>query len=56
VLFDQQSAEAIRWAVERFEAGAETFSPVACRANAMRFAPERFRAELRQYVEGQLAG
>lgn len=56
VLFDQQSAEAIRSAVERFEVGAEAFSPAACRANAMRFAPERFRAELRQYVEGQLPG
>jgi glycosyltransferase involved in cell wall biosynthesis len=56
VLFDQQSAEAIRLAVEQFESEAEGFSPAACRANAMRFAPERFRAELRQYVERQLAG
>ena len=55
VLFDQQSASAIRSAVEQFELEAGAFSPAACRNNAMRFAPERFRAELRQYVERQLA-
>jgi glycosyltransferase involved in cell wall biosynthesis len=55
VLFDQQTADAIRSAVERFEERAETFDPAACRANAMRFTPERFRTELRQYVETQLA-
>jgi glycosyltransferase involved in cell wall biosynthesis len=55
VLFDQQTAGAIRSAVDRFEERVEAFDPAACRANAMRFAPERFRTELRQYVETQLA-
>jgi glycosyltransferase involved in cell wall biosynthesis len=55
VLFEQQTAEAIRSAVERFEQSGGAISPAACRANAMRFAPERFRTELRAYVEGQLA-
>jgi glycosyltransferase involved in cell wall biosynthesis len=54
VLFYQQTADAIKSAVERFEERAETLDPGACRANAMHFAPERFRAELRQYVETQL--
>jgi glycosyltransferase involved in cell wall biosynthesis len=55
LLFDRQTAEAIRSAVAQFEARAESFDPAACRANAMRFAPERFRAELRYYVESRLA-
>jgi hypothetical protein len=54
VLFDQQSAAAIRSAVEQFEERAETIDLAACRANAMRFAPERFRTELREYVDAQL--
>jgi len=44
VFFDAATPESLMEAVERFSA--QSFDPQACRANAERFAPERFRAEL----------
>jgi len=44
VFFDAATPESLMDAVERFEQ--MTFDPQVCRANAERFAPERFRAEL----------
>jgi glycosyltransferase involved in cell wall biosynthesis len=49
--FREQSVEAIQAAVREFEAAAEAFSPRACRAHAVSFAPERFQAQLRGVVE-----
>jgi glycosyltransferase involved in cell wall biosynthesis len=46
VLFSQQTVAAIKTAVEEFEAQRASFSPDACRANAVRFSPERFRREI----------
>lgn len=51
VFFAEQSVPALRDAVEAFEARHAEFVPRAARANAERFAPERFRAELRAFVE-----
>lgn len=51
VFFPEQSSEAIRQAVHRFEQERERIAPADCRSNAMRFAPERFRQELRGFVE-----
>lgn len=47
--FHEQSAAAIRDAVQRFER--REFDPAACRANAERFAPALFRARFKDYVE-----
>lgn len=55
VFFAEQTASAIRAAVERFESMGEAFTPQACRENALRFAPERFRAEFEAFVEGSRA-
>ena len=43
VLYDRQTPEAIVEAVERFEREERRIDRDACRANASRFAPERFR-------------
>jgi glycosyltransferase involved in cell wall biosynthesis len=53
--FYEQSAAAIIAAVERFEGEGAAITPEACRANALRFAPERFRAEFTAFVEGEWA-
>jgi glycosyltransferase involved in cell wall biosynthesis len=50
VLFDTQSAPAIADAVQRFEQQEARIAPDACRQNARRFSPERFRRELSAYV------
>ncbi|MCB4771980.1 glycosyltransferase [Ancylobacter sp. Lp-2] len=51
LLFKQQTVEAVREAVEQFERREREISPAACRLNATRFSPERFRLEIRQAVE-----
>lgn len=52
VLFAEQSAAAIIAAVERFET--LTIDAAACRANALRFSEEAFRAAMRAHVEALL--
>lgn len=56
VFFAEQSVDALKTAVEFFEreAGAR-ITPQACRENALRFAPERFRAEFTALVEREWA-
>ena len=49
IFFGEQTVESLTEAVDRFEA--ITFDPRACRANAVRFAPERFRQEFAAFVE-----
>lgn len=51
LFFLEQSAKAIREAVGRFEEIRPQISPANCRANAMRFAPDRFQSEFRAFVE-----
>ena len=51
VFFDAQTEEALIAAVERFEREGHVITPQACRANAERFAPERFRREFAAVVE-----
>jgi glycosyltransferase involved in cell wall biosynthesis len=45
VFFREQSVSALVEAVERFEREGDAIRPEACRQNAMRFAPQRFRRE-----------
>ncbi|NYT46306.1 glycosyltransferase family 4 protein [Alcaligenaceae bacterium] len=52
VFFYEQTPQAIKAAVEAFDAVQGQLSPAACRDNALRFAPERFRQELSDLVEG----
>ncbi|WP_424819817.1 glycosyltransferase family 4 protein [Salinisphaera sp.] len=51
VLFDTQSADAIRHAVATFEASPDRFSPASCRDNALRFSPDLFRKRFSDFVE-----
>jgi glycosyltransferase involved in cell wall biosynthesis len=55
VFFEEQRVGALVEAVRRFEREGDGIRPEDCRANAMRFAPERFRRELQQYIDAQLA-
>jgi len=49
VFFGEQTVQSLTEAVHRFEG--MTFDPQACRANAVRFAPERFRQEFSAFVD-----
>ncbi len=51
VFFLEQTPESIIKAIKAFECDEKIFSPLACRENAMRFSPERFRFELSTFVE-----
>jgi len=51
VFFPVQSSVAIQQALHLFEQNRGRITPDACRANALRFAPERFRQEFRDFVE-----
>jgi glycosyltransferase involved in cell wall biosynthesis len=54
IFFQEQNAGALVEAVERFEREGSQIDPQACRQNALRFTPERFRTELREFVEAQI--
>jgi glycosyltransferase involved in cell wall biosynthesis len=55
VFFEEQSVPSIIDAVKRFEAAEQPrISPGACRGNAIRFAPERFRQEFQSLIEAAL--
>lgn len=54
VFFAEQSVPAIRRAVQEFEREGSRMRSEACRANALRFAPDRFRRELHDYVEARM--
>ncbi|HET7768808.1 MAG TPA: glycosyltransferase [Chloroflexota bacterium] len=49
VFFPELSVDALATAIERFDPS--RYRPEACRQSARRFAPERFRARLRETVE-----
>jgi len=53
VFFDHQSVEALTGAVEEFERKESRLTPQACRANALRFEPGRFRTQLQNHIEVQ---
>ena len=46
VLFDTQTVDAVRAAVELFEKSRDEITPAACRQNALRFSVERFHREM----------
>jgi glycosyltransferase involved in cell wall biosynthesis len=51
IFFQEQTVESLAEAVHRFEG--MTFDAGACRAKAVRFAPERFRQEFSGFVESE---
>lgn len=53
VFFPEQTVEAIKQAVGYFESVEGDITPQACRENALRFSPDRFRREFRDYVENE---
>jgi len=53
VFFEEQTVPALIGAVERFERDRGLLDPAACRLNALRFGPERFRDEFGAYVGQQ---
>lgn len=55
LFFDAQTPDAVRAAVVEFERTAHSFTPAACRANALRFSADRFRREARQVVSDAVA-
>lgn len=55
VFFNQQSVESLCEAVRKIEAHRDEITPYACRENALRFSPERFRQEFSAFVEQAIA-
>ena len=53
VFFHEQTIEALQGAVTEFELHGQAITPQACRKNALRFSPERFRAEFTALVEDE---
>jgi len=56
VFFPEQSVESLKMAVEKFELleqSGDRITSSACRNNALRFSPERFRAEFEDFVKAQ---
>ena len=54
LFFTEQTPESLLEAVARFEAKPEVFDPGACRREAERFGPRRFRDELRDFFRREL--
>ena len=52
VFFQEQSVASIIDAVTRFNTMDPKISPHACRDNALRFSPQRFRQEIQEYING----
>ena len=53
VLFEHQSPTCVAEAISTFEREEHRIRPPDCRANAERFAVERFRREMQQFVDSQ---
>lgn len=51
IFFSEQSIAAIKSVVIEFEKNAAKITPIACRKNAERFSPERFKREFMDFVE-----
>lgn len=55
VFFNEQTPESLCAAIEQFERESDRIEPAACRANAERFRPQRFREELSAFIQQELA-
>lgn len=55
ILFAQQTVDAVKEAVARFEAHHRAIAPAACRDNATRFSTQRFHCQITEAFEETLA-
>lgn len=55
ILFDRQTVDCVRQAVEHFEANRMTITPSACQENAQRFSMARFRREIAEAFDEVVA-
>ena len=55
MLFAEPDVEGLIEGIKLFEKNRERISPTVCRENALRFAPDRFRAEFAGFVRRSLA-
>jgi glycosyltransferase involved in cell wall biosynthesis len=53
VFFEEQTAASLKAAVHAFEEHSDAISFKDCRENAIRFGPERFRREFKDFVESE---
>ena len=56
VFFEDQTADSLMGAIERFEREADRFDPRVARRQAVLFRKERFEQELFSYLDAVLAG
>lgn len=54
IFFHEQTIEAIIEAVQLFEINRCLFEPAVCRENSLRFSPERFRSEIKAFINEKL--
>lgn len=54
LFFHEQTVDAITSAVARFETLSKPISPLACRARAEQFGPERFRREISSFIDSKI--
>jgi glycosyltransferase involved in cell wall biosynthesis len=52
IFFDQQTVESLNQAIDKFEK--MSFEPTLIRENALRFSEERFKTEIKQFVESKI--
>ncbi|MFH1837585.1 MAG: glycosyltransferase [Candidatus Omnitrophota bacterium] len=53
VFFKEQTCSSLNGAIELFEKNRDKFDPAKIRKNATRFSRERFKSEIKRYVEGK---
>lgn len=50
LFFEEQTSESLNEAINKFESGDHEITPEACRKNAEKFSPERFRKEIKEFL------
>jgi glycosyltransferase involved in cell wall biosynthesis len=50
LFFDEQTADSLNRAVNRFEENEQTFDPAVMQAHAQNFSKERFKAKMREFI------
>lgn len=54
VFFKEQSIGSLHEAIRYFEAHRDSFLPYNCRLNSLRFSTERFKEEIKEYVDSKI--
>ncbi|MEL0553760.1 glycosyltransferase family 4 protein [Raoultella lignicola] len=53
IFFDKQDIHSVIEAVNKFDMASDSFEPVACRNNSLRFSSARFQHEIKNYVDAK---